>query len=569
MRAFVRAHRTTGLVVVALTALLTGCSSAATPAPRQAAPLNQVAPTAAPATAGNGAARQPGPAAPGDAGTGLLAPGPAATPAPAAPQVPAAGATAPGVQPEHQRDDRPAPTPSDVTFREPGLNPWVDTARDHLSTFGLDVDTASYTVARSWIEAGNLPDPASVRVEEWLNFFDQGYAPPETGAFAIYATGAPAPFLTGSHSDAETLLRVGIKARSVSRHERPNAALTFVIDTSGSMAEGNRLELVKSSLRLLVDQLRPSDRVAIVAFSTDARVVLRPTPGDQRGRILGAIDELVPQQTTNAEAGLRLGYGLARESMIEGGINRVVLASDGVANVGDTDSGAILDDIQRDAAAGIQLVAVGVGMGNYNDALLEQLADNGDGFYAYIDSQDEAHRLFVERLVSTLDTVALDAKAQVDFDPDVVAEYRLIGYENRAIADRDFRNDRVAAGAIGAGHSVTVLYAVRLREGFSPEGRLATVSLRWTDPATKGAVEMAQDVRGPALARSWGQADEHLRLDALVAAAAETFRGSPWIEDFSIRQLADAAREVRGDLPRTAQVDELLRLLEDAARLAR
>jgi len=463
----------------------------------------------------------------------------------------------------------PGATPGDVTFPETGLNPYVSTSRDHLSTFGLDVDTASYTVARTYVDNGNLPDPASVRVEEWVNFFDQGYTAPETGTFVIHSDGVPAPFLTGSSSQNEVLLRVGVKARTVARSQRPDASLTFVIDTSGSMSEDGRLEMVKSALRLLVEQLRPSDRVAIVAFSTEARVVLPSTAGDNRNRILGAIDELQPEQTTNVEAGMTLGYSLARESMIEGGINRVILASDGVANVGSTSASSILAEVSRDAAAGIQEVSIGVGLGNYNDALLEQLADKGDGFYAYINSEDEAHRLFVDKLVSTIDTVALDAKAQVDFNPDVVAEYRLIGYENRAIADQDFRNNNVAAGAIGAGHAVTALYGLKLREGVASGDRVATVSLRWTDPSTKGATEMAQDVTGSDISGSWGTADPHLRLDTLVAAAAETFRGSPWISDFSLAQLADAANNVRNDLPRTSQFDDFLTMLDRSSRLAR
>ena len=463
----------------------------------------------------------------------------------------------------------PGATPGDVTYSETGLNPYVSTSRDHLSTFGLDVDTASYTVARSYIDAGNLPDPASVRVEEWVNSFDQGYAAPETATFAIHSDGVPAPFLTGSTSAGEVLLRVGVKARTITRSQRQDASLTFVIDTSGSMAEGGRLEMVKSALRLLVQQLRPSDRVAIVAFSTEARVVLPSTAGDNRDRILGAIDELQPEQTTNLEAGMTLGYSLARESMLEGGINRVILASDGVANVGSTSASSILADVSRDAAAGIQEVSIGVGLGNYNDALLEQLADKGDGFYAYINSADEAHRLFVEKLVSTIDTVALDAKAQIDFNPDIVAEYRLIGYENRAVADQDFRNNNVAAGAIGAGHAVTALYGLRLREGVGSGDRVATVSVRWTDPSTKGATEVAQDVTGSDISGSWGDADPHLRLDTLVAAAAETFRGSPWISDFSLSQLADAAHNVRNDLPRTSQVDDFLGMLDQASRLGR
>lgn len=544
------------VVLVLVTTLLAGCAGSAPSAPAPApAGVGGNPPAVAPAPAASAA----GPV------SGGQAPAPTAAGQTSGNQAPLASAAA-SMALNH---GQPTPGPGDVAYGERGLNPYVDTWRDHLSTFGLDVDTASYTLARSRLQSGALPDPSAVRVEEWVNFFDQAYAAPETGVFAIHADGAPAPFLTGSGGHNEVLLRVGVKARAVSRHDRPDAALTFVIDTSGSMADGGRLELVKSSLRLLVNQLRSSDRVGIVAFTTDARIVLDPTPGDQRDRIMRAIDQLQPQATTNVDAGLRLGYQLARECMVKGGINRVIIASDGVANTGDTQAQGILEDVHRDAAAGIQLVAVGVGMGTYNDALLEQLADKGDGFYAYIDTEDEAHRLFVERLVSTIDTVALDAKAQVDFNPDTVAAYRLIGYENRAIADRDYRNDNVPAGTIGAGHAVTVLYGLRLRDGVGQGDRIATVGLRWTDPSTKTATETGQDVHGSDVAGSWGNADPHLRLDALVAASAEVFRGSPWIENFSVRQLADAAQEVRGDLPRTSEVDEFLELLRRAGDLAR
>ena len=280
-------------------------------------------------------------------------------------------------EPPPWQDEAPAPTPYDgVTFEDPGTNPFVDPDEDRESTFGLDVDTASYTVARRFLSDGNLPDPASVRVEEYVNFFDQGYGTPDGEAFAIYADGGPSPFIPSG----EMLLRVGIQARDTDERSRPDASLTFVIDVSGSMAREDRLELVKRSLELLVEGLGRGDTVAIVVYGSDARVVLGPTPARDGGRILDAIARLQPEGATNAEAGLRLGYEVARESFREGGINRVVLASDGVANVGATDPGTILERIREDAEAGIQLVSVGFGMGNFNDALLEQLADDGDGF---------------------------------------------------------------------------------------------------------------------------------------------------------------------------------------------
>ena len=236
--------------------------------------------------------------------------------------------------------DVPPATPYDgVTYQDPGVNPFVPADRDRESTFALDVDTASYTIAQRYVDDGNLPDPASVRVEEFVNAFDQDYAArPSDGTFAISSDGGPSPFL----ADDEVLLRIGVKAKEVARFERPPAALTFVIDTSGSMAREDRLGLVKQALTFLVDRLRPRDTVAIVEFGTDAHVVLEPTTARDADRIVAAIDSLQPSGSTNAEAGLRLGYQLASDALLEGGINRVILASDGVANVGNADPAAIL-----------------------------------------------------------------------------------------------------------------------------------------------------------------------------------------------------------------------------------
>jgi Ca-activated chloride channel homolog len=445
-----------------------------------------------------------------------------------------------------------------VTFPSLGTNPYVDTTRDTLSTFGLDVDTASYTVARNYVAQGLRPDSNSVRPEEWINYFDQGYQPPETGAFAIHADGGPTPFLSSN----EVLVRVGVKAYSVSSARRPAAALTFVIDVSGSMEGDGRLELVKQSLALLVEQLRSDDRVAIVAFSTSARVVLMPTPGDQHDRILASLAQLSPEDSTNAEAGLRLGYQLAREQFVQNGINRVVMATDGVANVGNSDAATILRNAGADSSSRIQLVAVGVGMGNYNDALLEDLADKGAGFYAYVDTVDEARRVFVERLTETIDTVALDAKAQIEFNVATVAGWRQIGYEDRQVPDSQFRSPTAKGGAIGAGHQVTALYAVILRPREGQDDRLGTVTLRWTDPTTGRATEIAQDIDQRDISSSFGSTDPHFKLDSLVAATAEVLRGSPWIPGYQIRDLKSAAQVIRGALPETAEVDDFLQMLD-------
>lgn len=458
----------------------------------------------------------------------------------------------------------PASTPYDgVTFQDPGTNPVTDPDEDRISTFAMDVDTASYTIAQRFVADGNLPDPSSIRAEEWINSFDQGYAAPRQDTFAVHVDGARTPF----DGQGEVLLRIGIKARESSERKRPAAALTFVIDTSGSMEREGRLELVKDALRKLVDALGDGDSIAVVTFGDDARVVLDPTPATKRRAILDAIDRLQPSGSTNLSAGLRLGYSLARETRLgEGGIDRVILASDGVANVGLTDADEILGQIRDDAATGIELVSVGVGMGNYNDALLEQLADQGDGFYAYVNDLAEARRLFREDLVGTLQTVALDAKVQVRFDPNVVASYRLIGYENRAIPDDQFRDPNVDAGAIGAGHAVTALYALTLRNDATGDGRLGSVGLRWTEPDANRESHLDREIVGHDLTGRFDDADPTFRLDAILAATAESLRGLATSQGTDLREIEDVARR-EDALPSTDQVHAFLDLLDRMVNL--
>jgi Ca-activated chloride channel family protein len=458
----------------------------------------------------------------------------------------------------------PAATPyGGVTYQDPGTNPWVDPSKDEHSTFALDIDTASYSIAQRYVHDGNQPDPASVRVEEWVNAFAQDYPAPEKDAFAIIADGGPTPFT----AEDEVLLRIGLQARAVANRDREQVSLTFVIDTSGSMEQGGRLEMVKDAMRILIKGLDRRDHVSIVSFGSDAKVVLGPTPADDDGAILDAIDRLHPGGSTNLEAGLRLGYELARKTMTENGIDRIVLASDGVANVGLTDPGSILETISRDAAAGIELVSVGVGMGNYNDTLLETLADKGDGFYAYINTNEEARKLFSKDLTSTLQTVALDARAQVTFDRESVASYRLVGYENRAVSDRDFTNDGVAAGAIGAGHAVTALYVLRLQPGTGSRSHLARVTVRWTDPDRGGAVDLGRDVAMSDLAASFRATSPYFRLDAIVAQTAEVIRGSEFAGRLDLRDVADVANRDDSSLPASGEVHAFLDMLHDLSRL--
>ena len=471
----------------------------------------------------------------------------------------------PTAAPEEKGRREPYPTatpPADNYFQDYGVNPYVDTARDHLSTFALDVDTASYAVARQYVYDGYLPPYESVRAEEFINYFSQDYPKPSNIAFGVYADGAPSPF----HRDGSYLVRIGVQGYDVPDRERKPASLTFVIDVSGSMADGGRLEMVKDALSMLVERLRPDDTVAIVVFTSNAWVALNPTSGRDKRAILDAIYSLYPQNSTNADAGLHLGYDVAMEMYRPGDINRIIMCSDGVANTGTTDPDALVE-FARSYSDRIMLTTVGVGMGNYNDILLERLADKGNGFYAYVDTPDEAQKLFLERLTGTLQTIARDAKVQVDFNPDVVARYRLIGYENRAIADQDFRNDTVDAGEIGAGHTATAIYALQFRP--NAEGRVGTVQLRWQDPDTREVKEINGNFNTWDLAGRFEDATPRYQLAATVAQYAEILRQSPWAGETSLRDLrryADqVARQLRGD----ADVQEFADLVARASEFGR
>jgi Ca-activated chloride channel family protein len=454
-----------------------------------------------------------------------------------------------------------ATPPADNFFQGYGFNPYVDASEDHLSTFALDVDTASYTVARRYVMDGNLPPADAVRVEEFVNYFNQDYPAPPDVAFGIYADGSPSPF----HRDGTVILRFGVQGYQVPEAQRKPVSLTFVIDVSGSMEQENRLELVKQSLQLLVDRLWPQDTVAIVVYGSNARMVLTPTSGEDRATILNAIYSLQPEGATNAEAGLQLGYQMAYSMFRADVTNRVILCSDGVANVGATGPDAILASIRRYADTGITLTTVGFGMGNFNDVLMEQLADKGDGNYAYVDDIEEARRLFVDDLTSTIQVIARDAKAQVDFNPDIVLRYQLLGYENRAIADQDFRNDSVDAGEIGAGHSVTVLYAVQLKPGM--EGRIATVQLRWEDVDTHQVQEINGNFNTWQLSPNFESASLRFQLSVVVAYYALILRQSPWASGLSIYTIRDQAVRLMGLLPEDSEVAEFAALVSRACQI--
>ncbi|MCB9140002.1 MAG: von Willebrand factor type A domain-containing protein [Caldilineaceae bacterium] len=484
--------------------------------------------------------------------------------APTAMEAPAAEESAASAESaaESATDGIPPQPPSAMFFDNYGVNGFVDASQDNLSTFGVDVDTGSYTVMRNYITDGWLPPADAVRVEEFVNYFDYDYPlPSRDETFTIVADAAPSPF---TDRPTRRIMRVGIQGYDVPADQRRDVALTFIIDVSGSMDYENRLGLVKRGLTLLTEQLRPTDSVAIVVYGTNARLVLPMTPLGEKDAVLNAIRSLHAEGSTNAEAGLLVGYRHAWENFRPEANKRIVLASDGVANVGVVDPNGILRTIQEYAGQDLTLTTVGFGMGNYNDVLMEQLADNGDGFYAYVDTIDEARKLFVEDLAGTIETIAMDARVQVEFNPAAVAGYRLVGYENRDMADDDFRNDEKDAGEIGSGHSVTALYELELRgpedeavvlsvddqavgdeSATFGDGVLAVVRFRWRDPRSGQVTELAHELTGAEMAGAFPQADPGFQLAVVAGAYADVLRQSPWAVGLTPGEILPVAEEAR------------------------
>ncbi len=446
-------------------------------------------------------------------------------------------------------------------FKHYGVNPFIDTDDDRLSTFAMDVDTASYTLVRRYLTAGHLPPESAVRVEEFVNYLDYHYKTPDQKAFAIHIEGAASPFGGPKYK----LIRIGLQGRRIDPKNRKPAVLTFVIDTSGSMGGSNRLGLVKRALALLVEQLRASDKVAIVEYGSTARIVMKSRPGSQRQQILDAINGLQTSGVTNAEAGIKLGYQLALEKQSEGAINRIILCSDGVANVGRTSAESILKQIADGLAKGVTLSSIGFGMGNYNDRLLEQLGDKGNGHYAYVDSIEEAGRIFVENLTGTLQVIARDAKIQVEFNPKTVSRFRLLGYENRRMRHQDFRDDKKDGGEVGSGHSVTAIYEVKLTG--TVNGKLASVFLRYKDPDSDEVIELRQAISAAAAAQPFDRAPHAFRLAAIVAEFAEILRGSYWAKDSKLEDVLKLAGTLTRGADNDKYVVELVSLIRQAQKL--
>jgi Uncharacterized protein containing a von Willebrand factor type A (vWA) domain len=443
-----------------------------------------------------------------------------------------------------------------------GFQPEYDAQEQPLSTFAIDIDTASYSYARRQILDGRFVDPHTVRPEEFINAFRRDYRQPPDDGFSITVDGARVP---EGHAGAGMyhLMRVGLQTRDMDDIARPDAALTFVIDVSGSMAEPGRLDLVQDALHYLIDQLRPTDSVAIVAYSDKARVVREMTPASNRSALHAAVEDLAPKSSTNLEAGLVLGYRVARDGFVEGATNRVILLSDGLANVGNTDAAPILEQIREEARKQITLLGVGVGS-EYGDALMERLADEGDGFVTYVSEVEQARRLFVDRLPATLTVRALDAKVQVSFDPSTVDSYRLVGYDNRVLSEEDFRDDRVDGGEVGPGHSVTALYVVRLHEG-TTAGPVAEVRVRWLDPTTREPSETGSAITVSELDVPFDTASPRLRVAYAAGFFAEVLRDSPYGRDVRLADLAAIAQAASDELEDGA-VAELADLIRRAQR---
>ena len=400
-------------------------------------------------------------------------------------------------------------------------NGFVKTTEDNLSTFGVDVDNGSYTFGRKKLNSGLLPPAASVRVEEYINYFRQHYTAPTDKPFSVAVSVAPSPF----RGDSLHIMRIGIRGRDIDDDDGKPWNLTFLVDVSGSMR--SRIDMVKRSLHMLVDGMRNGDRISICTYAGSVSTILTPTGITQQDKetLKGIISEFEASGSTAMASGIQNAYTVNMSGFIEGGVNRIIVCSDGDANVGQTSHCEILKLIESYVDKGVTLSTLGFGLGNYNDNLMEQLADKGNGNYYYIDSDAEAKRLFTEELSGVMQVIAKDVKVQVEFNRHAVVRYRLIGYENRDIADADFTKDTTNAGEIGAGHCVTALYEMELAE--DADGQMGVVHLRYQLPGGSEDIPFDVSIPGTILSSDTDAAARRLRFTVAVAEFAELLRESP------------------------------------------
>ncbi|MBT8130790.1 MAG: VWA domain-containing protein [Gammaproteobacteria bacterium] len=455
-------------------------------------------------------------------------------------------------------------------------NPVKLSSEHPVSTFSVDVDTGSYSNVRRFLNAGQLPPQNAVRVEELINYFSYDYPVPHSvdDPFNVVSKLARTPW-----NKDTLLLQIGLKGYEVANADRKASNLVFLVDVSGSMRSPTKLPLLKDALKTLARHLDERDTVAIAGYAGGAGVILEPTNGADSQRIIDSLDNLSAAGSTNGAAGIHLAYKLAQKSFISGGINRVILATDGDFNVGTVNFEALVDLVEEKRRAGVALTALGFGSGNYNDKLLEQVADAGNGNYAYIDNQREARKVLVEEMTSTLQTIASDVKIQVEFNPATVAEYRLIGYENRLLLREDFNNDQVDAGEIGAGHTVTALYEITpvgspaqlndpLRYGppaasnSQSAAELALIRLRYKLPGADHSQLVEHTVRRQQLARM----DSEFRFAAAVSAFGQRLRGGQYLNNFDLGRIADLADESLGR-DKNGYREEFVTLVNEARTL--
>ena len=459
---------------------------------------------------------------------------------------------------------RPARTPIDrENYQHLDENSVQRVAEQPVSTFSIDVDTGAYANVRRFLNHGNLPREDAVRIEELVNYFSYDYPQPKgKHPFSVTTELSRTPW-----NKDTLLLHVGIQGKDIAKQNLPPANLVFLVDVSGSMQSANKLQLLKTSMKLLSKQLRPQDKVSLVVYAGASGVVLQPTAGDQTATIHQALDQLTAGGSTNGAAGIKLAYQMAQQGFVKEGINRVIIATDGDFNVGTTNFDALIDLVEEKRKSGVSLTTLGFGMGNYNDHLMEQLANAGNGNHAYIDTLNEAQKVLVDEMSSTLNTIAKNVKIQVEFNPSQVSEYRLIGYENRMLKREDFNNDKIDAGEIGAGHSVTALYEVSLvgskgnlndplrysvinrLEKNIKNNELAFLRLRYKKPDSDNSTLVEQAINHTHVQADIAKTSDRFRFSASVAAFGQQLRGADYLKDYGYSEILDLARNSRGNDP--------------------
>ena len=452
---------------------------------------------------------------------------------------------------------RPLRTDTERYQKQPE-NPVKAVAQEPVSTFSIDVDTGSYANVRRFLNNGRLPPKDAVRIEEIVNYFPYSYPLPQDGRpFAVHTQTVDSPW-----QPEAKLIKIGIQAQDAAKKNLPPANLVFLVDVSGSMAEPDKLPLVKKTLRILTEQLRPQDKVTLITYASGEKLVLPPTSGKDKDTILRAVNALEAGGATSGERALRMAYEAAEKAYVKNGINRILLATDGDFNVGVADTEILKSMVAEKRKSGISLSTLGFGTDNYNEEMMEQIADAGDGNYSYIDSEKEAKKVLQHQLTSTLATVAQDVKIQVEFNPATVKEYRLVGYTNRTLRNEDFNNDKVDAGDIGSGHSVTALYEIipqgktgwladsRYQKAPAADGsknEYAYVKVRYKLPGQSASKLIEQPV--PARSIPLAQADADTRLALAAASYAQQLRGGEYNGKLDWNAIEKMAADTRATDP--------------------